>query len=89
MSKGNDAKIRKKPWTDHPLFGKSLKFKDSAGLFDAVVVDVKRGPMLIDTSTFDQPEAKIEGTIKLQIKRADTGAVSWTPPLVYQPEKTP
>lgn len=68
--------MSKKNWPDHPGIGKKMKMGDE----DVTVVDVKCGPMLLDTSTMDQPHATIHGTLKLKV-RYEGGAEVWTAPI--------
>ncbi len=71
----------KSAWNDHPLMGKQVSYGDQK--VPCTVVGIKAGPCLVDTSTFDQPEAKIEGTIKLQLKMPG-GHKFWTAPMKYE-----
>lgn len=66
----------KRNWPDHPGIGRTITFNGAA----VEVVDVKSGPMLFDTSSMDQPEANITGTLKLRVKYAG-GHEAWIPPV--------
>ncbi len=68
--------MAKRNWPGHPGIGRTLELEGAR----VIVVDVKCGPMLIDTSTFDKPLADISGTLILRIKRAD-GTEKWLPPI--------
>ncbi|WP_325345434.1 hypothetical protein [Xylophilus sp.] len=68
--------MAKRNWPGHPGIGKQLEAHGEL----VTVVDVKCGPMLIDTSTFDKPSADISGTLILRIKRVD-GTERWLPPI--------
>ena len=74
------GKPRRK-WPDHPLVGLKTTFKHKGHSSPVEVVDVRSGPMLLDTSSLDQPEAKIEGTIELRLRHVDSGAEFWSPPM--------
>ena len=69
-------KPKKRNWPDHIGIGRVMAYGDQ----DVTVVDVKAGPMLIDTSKFDQPSAPITGTLKLKIAFPD-GTEQWMPPM--------
>lgn len=68
--------MAKRNWPDHPGIGKIVTYNGD----EARVVDVKAGPMLLDTSTLDQPSATITGTLRLRLK-LPAGNEVWTPPL--------
>lgn len=72
--------MSKRKWPHHPAVGRTISIDYGQGPVDVEVVDVKCGPLLVDTSTFDQPEAKITGTLCLRIKYPG-GHESWTPPM--------
>lgn len=63
-------------WPDHPGIGRTVTLDK----VQVTVVDVKSGPMLLDTSSLDQPEAKITGTLKLRV-RYPGGHEVWTAPV--------
>lgn len=73
----------KRKWPDHPLVGLKTTYKCNGSNLPVEVVDVRCGPMLLDTSSLDQPEAKIEGTIELRLRHTDTGAEFWSRPMVW------
>ena len=81
------TKARSK-WPDHPLVGRSVGYTKDGKSRSAEVVDVKSGPMMIDTSTFDRPTAKIFGTLKLRLKDSETGAEFWSSPLKWSGKST-
>lgn len=68
--------MNKRKWPDHPGIGKTIKCDGK----EVKVVDVKSGPMLVDTSAFDRPEATITGTLKLRVLYPD-GREAWLPPV--------
>ncbi|MEQ1511638.1 MAG: hypothetical protein ABL934_03050 [Lysobacteraceae bacterium] len=77
---------KKKTAPAHPLIGKKVNYKHNGISSECEIIAVKAGPMLIDTSTFDQPEAKIYGTLKARLKPAGGGLPFWTPPFEYKGE---
>ncbi|TXH74470.1 MAG: hypothetical protein E6Q88_04280 [Lysobacteraceae bacterium] len=82
------AKLRRK-WPDHPLVGLKLTYKSNRAASQVEVVDCMPGPMLLDTSSLDQPEARIEGTLKLRLRHLDTGAEFWSLPLIWDGKTVP
>lgn len=76
------GKPRRK-WPDHPLVGKDVTYKRAGRTVPAKIVDAKPGPMMVDTSTFDQPEAKIYGTLLLKLQDLQTGLEFWAPPMQW------
>ena len=78
----------KRKWPDHPLVGRKITFKRDGVSHPAEIVDVKHGPMMVDTSTFDQPEATIFGTLCARLKPENGNPEFWTPPFRYGEETT-
>lgn len=74
-----------KVWKTHPLFGRRMWYQTGKDRFEVEVVNVAAGPMMVDTSKFDQPEADISSTIKLQVRRLDGTGTFWTAPMKYKP----
>lgn len=68
--------MAKRNWPGHIGIGRRITYNGKP----VTVVDVKAGPMMVDTSKFDQPDVEIEGTLKLKVLH-EGGAEEWTPPL--------
>lgn len=77
------AKTPKRKWPDHPLVGLKTTFRKDGVESPVEVVDVMAGPLLVDTSTFNRPEAKIIGTIRLRLKHIGSDAEFWSPPMEW------
>lgn len=73
-------------WPDHPLVGRQITYRVGGNESKVQVVDVKAGPMFIDTSSFDRSNAAISGSLKLRLQHIDTGAEFWSPPVVWDRE---
>ncbi len=71
--------MAKRNWPDHPAVGLQIGVRFGENRIEALVVDAKDDPMVVDTSTFDRPEADIRGTIILRIKLPG-GEEKWLPP---------
>ena len=68
--------MSKRNWPDHIGIGRVLKY----GEHEVRVVDVKKGPMLVDTSTMNQQSAVISETLRLRIS-LPSGKEQWLPPM--------
>jgi hypothetical protein len=77
---------KRKVCKDHPLLGRKIHYEFGGASTECEVIDVKAGPMLIDTSIFDSPEAKIYGTLKARLKPVGGGLPFWTLPFEYEGE---
>lgn len=75
--------MTRRKWPDHPLVGRNVGYTKDGKSSSAEVVDVKSGPMMVDTSTFDRPTAKIFGTLQLRLKDAETGVEFWSSPVTW------
>ena len=83
------AKTKRK-WPDHPLVGRKITFQKNGQSLPTEIVDVKRGPIKIDTSAgyLDRPDLKFIGTMRARLKHDNGDPEFWTPPFEYNEETT-
>ena len=72
--------MAKRNWPEHPAVGLQLGVDLGGGAMRCKIVDAKAGPMLVDRSSFDKPDADVRGTIVLRV-RTPAGAERWLPPV--------
>jgi len=72
--------MAKRHWPDHTAVGRTISVERGNGSEEMKIVDVKCGPMFINTDSLNQPSAEIHGSLKLRLKPANGGSEFWTPP---------
>lgn len=74
----------RRQWPKHLLVGQKRTFTKQDGTeLEFEIVDVKAGPVFLDTSAGWRDRPKIITTIRLRLREATTGAEFWSRPMKY------